>query len=59
MSKSKGRRIAIAFKSKQKRERATNIAIVIVGRAITIERETTQQNQTKNEAKKIKSIISR
>ena len=53
--KSNGNLFAIAFK---KRERATTIAIVIVRRAITLERKPSQKKQrtdTKKDTNRIKS----
>ena len=50
--------IAIAFKSEKERERATPIAIAIVGRAITLERKPSKKKQrtdTKKDTKRIKS----
>ena len=44
----------VAFKIKKD---ATTIAVAIVGRAITIEREMKQRSKTKNLANKIKSNI--
>ena len=52
LAKSKGNIFAIASESEKQRERATTIAIAIVGRTITLVRE---QSDTVNEAKKIKS----
>ena len=53
LAKSNGNLIAIAFKS----ERATTIAIAIVGRAITLERKPSKKKQrtdTKKDVKRIK-----
>ena len=50
--------IANAFKSVKERKRATTIAVAIVGRAITLEREASKKKQrtdTKQDAKMIKS----